>query len=91
LAYRLTGSSDLYARTGRRPYASVNFVTAHDGFTLHDLVSYNEKQNEANGEGNRDGHDENLSWNCGVEGPTDDPAVLTLRERQKRNLLATGE
>jgi glycogen operon protein len=89
LAYRLTGSSDLYARTGRRPYASVNFVTAHDGFTLHDLVSYNEKHNEANGEGNRDGHDENLSWNCGVEGPTDDPAVLTLRERQKRNLLAT--
>jgi glycogen operon protein len=89
LAYRLTGSSDLYADTGRRPYASVNFVTAHDGFTLHDLVSYNAKHNEANGEDNRDGHEDNLSWNCGVEGPTDDAAILTLRERQKRNFLAT--
>ncbi len=89
LAFRLTGSSDLYAQTGRRPYASINFVTAHDGFTLHDLVSYNEKHNEANGEGNRDGHNENLSWNCGVEGPTDDPAILALRERQKRNFLTT--
>ncbi len=89
LAYRLTGSSDLYERGGRRPYASVNFVTAHDGFTLHDLVSYNEKHNEANGEGNRDGTDENLSWNCGVEGPTDDPGILSLRERQKRNFLAS--
>jgi glycogen operon protein len=89
LAYRLTGSSDLYADTGRRPYASVNFVTAHDGFTLHDLVSYNAKHNDANGEDNRDGHEDNLSWNCGVEGPADDAAILTLRERQKRNFLAT--
>jgi glycogen operon protein len=89
LAYRLTGSSDLYGRGGRKPYASVNFVTAHDGFTLNDLVSYNDKHNEANGEHNRDGHDHNLSWNCGVEGPTDDPAVVALRERQKRNFMAT--
>ncbi len=89
MAYRLTGSSDLYGRGGRRPYASINFVTAHDGFTLQDLVSYNEKHNEANGEENRDGHDHNLSWNCGVEGPTDDAAVLELRERQQRNFLAT--
>ncbi|MBI3246226.1 MAG: glycogen debranching protein GlgX [Deltaproteobacteria bacterium] len=89
LAYRLTGSSDLYERSGRRPYASVNFITAHDGFTLHDLVSYNEKHNETNGEGSRDGHDHNLSWNCGVEGPTDDPAILALRARQQRNFLAT--
>jgi glycogen operon protein len=89
LAYRLTGSSDVYGRGGRRPYASVNFVTAHDGFTLHDLVSYNDKHNEANGEDNRDGHDHNLSWNCGVEGPTEDPAIIELRERQKRNFLAT--
>ncbi|HSE58912.1 MAG TPA: glycogen debranching protein GlgX [Nitrospiraceae bacterium] len=88
LAYRLTGSSDLYAASGRRPFASVNFVTAHDGFTLHDLVSYNHKHNEANGEENRDGTDDNLSWNCGVEGPTNDPAILDLRERQKRNFLA---
>ena len=73
LAYRLTGSSDLYSRSGRRPYASINFVTAHDGFTLHDLVSYNHKHNEANGEQNRDGTDDNLSWNCGVEGPTANP------------------
>jgi len=88
-ARRLTGSSDLYGRSGRRPFASVNFVTAHDGFTLHDLVSYNDKHNEANGEDNRDGHNENLSWNCGVEGPTDDPEIRKLRERQKRNFLAT--
>ena len=89
LAYRLTGSSDLYQDDGRRPYASVNFVTAHDGFTLADLVSYNGKHNEANGEGNRDGSDDNLSWNSGVEGPTADPAVLTLRERRIRTFLAT--
>ncbi|MEX2542328.1 MAG: glycogen debranching protein GlgX [Trueperaceae bacterium] len=89
LAYRLSGSSDLYEDTGRRPYASINFVTAHDGFTLNDLVSYQEKRNEANGEGNRDGEEHNLSWNCGIEGPTDDPDVLAVREKQKRNLLAT--
>jgi glycogen operon protein len=89
LGYRLTGSSDLYASTGRAPYASINFVTAHDGFTLNDLVSYNDKHNEANGEDNRDGHDHNLSWNCGAEGPTRDEGVLRLRERQKRNFLAT--
>jgi glycogen operon protein len=89
LGYRLTGSSDLYGPDGRRPYASINFVTAHDGFTLHDLVSYNDKHNEANGEGNRDGHGHNLSWNHGVEGPTTDPAITALRERQKRNFLAT--
>ncbi len=89
LASRLTGSSDIYGRGGRRPFASINFVTAHDGFTLNDLVTYNDKHNEANGEENRDGHNENLSWNCGVEGPTHDPAILKLRERQKRNLLGT--
>ena len=89
LAYRITGSSDLYAHSGRRPYASVNFVTAHDGFTLQDLVSYNEKHNEANGENNRDGNNDNRSWNCGVEGATDDPDILALRAKQKRNLLAT--
>jgi len=89
LAFRLTGSSDLYARNGRLPYASINFITAHDGFTLHDLVSYNDKHNDANGEQNRDGHNENLSWNCGAEGETDDPAILALRERQKKNFLAT--
>ncbi|HKN85887.1 MAG TPA: glycogen debranching protein GlgX [Nitrospiraceae bacterium] len=89
LGYRLTGSSDLYERSGRRPYASINFVTAHDGFTLHDLVSYNQKHNDANGEENRDGTDDNLSWNCGAEGPTDDPAVMQLRQQQKRNMLAT--
>jgi len=89
LGYRLTGSSDLYASDGRRPYASINFVTAHDGFTLRDLVSYNEKHNEANGEENRDGTDDNLSWNCGVEGPTDDPEINALRARQQRNFLAT--
>ena len=88
-AYRFTGSSDLYEGTGRRPYASVNFVTAHDGFTLRDLVSYNDKHNDANGEDNRDGESHNRSWNCGVEGPTDDPAVNALRERQQRNFLAT--
>ena len=89
LGYRLTGSSDLYQHDGRRPSASINFVTAHDGFTLHDLVSYNDKHNEANGEENRDGANDNNSWNMGAEGPTDDPAILELRERQKRNFLAT--
>ncbi|RZU36542.1 glycogen operon protein [Streptomyces sp. BK022] len=88
-ASRLTGSSDLYQASRRRPRASVNFVTAHDGFTLRDLVSYNDKHNEANGEGNRDGESDNRSWNCGAEGDTDDPAVLELRARQQRNLLAT--
>ena len=88
-ASRLTGSSDLYATSGRRPVASINFVTCHDGFTLHDLVSYNHKHNEANGEGNRDGTDDNRSWNCGAEGPTDDPAINELRARQKRNFLVT--
>ncbi|MGV9677239.1 glycogen debranching protein GlgX [Nocardia sp. NPDC003482] len=88
-ASRLTGSSDLYEATGRRPSASINFVTAHDGFTLRDLVSYNDKHNEANGEDNRDGESYNRSWNCGVEGPTDDPEVLALRERQSRNMIAT--
>jgi glycogen operon protein len=87
-AYRLTGSSDLYG-DDRKPGASVNFITAHDGFTLADLVSYNEKHNEANGEDGRDGSDDNRSWNCGVEGPTDDPGVLGLRARQQRNFLAT--
>jgi glycogen operon protein len=86
-ASRLTGSSDLYASDGRHPVASVNFVTAHDGFTLADLVSYNDKHNEANGEGNRDGSDDNRSWNCGAEGPTGDPAIVALRERQERNFL----
>ena len=89
LAHRLTGSSDLYGTTGRRPFASVNFITAHDGFTLRDLVSWNEKHNEANGEENKDGEAHNRSWNCGVEGETDDPAVLSLRARQQRNLLTT--
>jgi len=89
LAYRITGSSDLYARSGRKPYASINFVTAHDGFTLQDLVSYNGKHNEANGEDNRDGTDNNRSWNCGAEGPTEDPEVNQIRTRQKRNFLAT--
>jgi glycogen operon protein len=86
---RFTGSSDLYQGTARRPYASINFITAHDGFTLRDLVSYNEKHNEANGEDNRDGEDHNRSWNCGAEGPTDHPDVLRLRNRQMRNFLAT--
>jgi len=89
LATRLSGSSDLYEDDGRRPYASVNFITSHDGFTLRDLVSYNEKHNEANGEENRDGDDHNRSWNCGVEGPTDDPEVKALRWRQMRNFIAT--
>ena len=88
-AYRLTGSADLYEQTGRRPVASINFVIAHDGFTLRDLVSYNEKHNQANGEDNNDGESHNRSWNCGVEGPTDDPEVNALRARQQRNFLAT--
>jgi glycogen operon protein len=88
-ATRLAGSADLYEHSGRRPVASINFVTCHDGFTLTDLVSYNDKHNEANGEGNRDGSDQNLSWNCGTEGPTNDPTIIALRERQKRNFLAT--
>ncbi len=88
-ARRLTGSSDLYEHNGRKPYASVNFITAHDGFTLHDLVSYNAKHNEANGEENRDGTDNNNSWNCGAEGKVDDADIMALRARQKRNLLAT--
>ncbi|MDH4252506.1 MAG: glycogen debranching protein GlgX [Nitrospira sp.] len=87
LAYRLTGSSDLYGMSGRRPFASINFITAHDGFTLHDLVSYNDKHNEANGENNQDGTNDNDSWNCGVEGPSTDPTIVELRERQKRNFL----
>jgi glycogen operon protein len=89
MATRLAGSADLYAHNGRRPYASINFVTSHDGFTLHDLVSYEQKHNEANGEDNRDGENHNLSWNCGAEGPVDDPAIRALRERQKRNFIAT--
>ncbi|HZU22700.1 MAG TPA: glycogen debranching protein GlgX [Terriglobales bacterium] len=89
LAYRLTGSSDLYQNDGRKPYASINFVTAHDGFTLQDLVSYNEKHNEANGENNQDGANDNHSWNMGAEGTTDDDEIIAARERQKRNLLAT--
>jgi isoamylase len=88
-ATRLSGSSDLYQNDGRKPYASINFITCHDGFPLHDLVSYNEKHNDANGENNQDGHGHNLSWNFGVEGPTDDPAIVAERSRQKRNLLAT--
>jgi isoamylase len=88
-AYRLTGSSDLYKSDGRKPYASINFVTAHDGFTLNDLVSYNGKHNETNGEGNRDGSDHNESWNMGAEGPTEEKCINTLRERQMRNFLAT--
>jgi glycogen operon protein len=88
-ARRISGSADLYEASGRKPHASINFITAHDGFTLDDLVSYNDKHNEANGEGNRDGHNENRSWNCGVEGPSDDAVVLALRRRQKRNVLAS--
>jgi glycogen operon protein len=88
-AARLSGSSDLYERDGRAPFASINFVTAHDGFTLRDLVSYNDKHNEANGEDNNDGESHNRSWNCGVEGETDDLEVIALREQQKRNFLAT--
>jgi glycogen operon protein len=89
LASRVTGSADLFQRLGRRPWSSINFITAHDGFTLHDLVSYDRKHNEINGEGNRDGTDNNNSWNCGVEGPTDDPEIIALRRRQKRNMPAT--
>ena len=89
LATRITGSSDKFGWGGRRPWSSVNFLTAHDGFTLNDLVSYNEKHNEANGEDNRDGNSNNVSWNCGAEGPTDDSKIVTLRERQKRNMLMT--
>ena len=89
VARRITGSQDLYGGAGKRPSASINFVTAHDGFTLHDLVSYNEKHNEANGEDNRDGSNNNVSWNCGVEGVTSDPEVIAMREQQKRNMLAT--
>jgi glycogen operon protein len=89
LATRLSGSSDLYEQSGRLPHASINFITCHDGFTLQDLVSYNQKHNEANSENNRDGSDDNLSWNCGAEGPTNDPAIRALRERQKRNLIAS--
>jgi isoamylase len=87
LATRLAGSSDLYGPSGRRPYSSVNFVTCHDGFTLSDLVSYDRKHNELNGEHNRDGLDENLSWNCGAEGPSDEPAILELRDRQRKNFV----
>jgi isoamylase len=89
LGYRITGSSDLYQQDGRKPNASINFITAHDGFTLHDLVSYNQKHNETNGENNRDGWDNNLSWNCGAEGPTDNADIVRLRECQKRNFLAS--
>ena len=89
IAYRLTGSPDLYEHSGRRPYASINFVCSHDGFTLNDLVSYNEKHNEANGENNQDGDNNNHSWNCGAEGPTDDPKINMLRARQRRNFLTT--
>jgi len=89
LATRLSGSSDLYEQSGRRPYASINFVTAHDGFTMSDLVSYNVKHNDANGEHNQDGENHNLSWNCGIEGPTHDRRILDLRDRQRRNLMAT--
>src|SRR5439155_13789728 len=88
-AYRFTGSSDLYEGTGRRPFASINFVTVHDGFTLSDLVSYNDKHNEANGENSQDGEKDNRSWNMGVEGSADDPKICALRARQKRNFLAT--
>jgi glycogen operon protein len=88
-ATRLSGSSDLYKDDGRKPYASINFITCHDGFTLHDLVSYNDKHNEANGENNQDGANDNNSWNCGAEGPTDDPAINALRAQQKRNFMAT--
>jgi isoamylase len=88
-AGRITGSSDLYQHSGRRPFASINFVTAHDGFTLNDLVSYNDKHNDANGEGNNDGESHNRSWNSGVEGPTDDPAILQLRAQQRRNFITT--
>ena len=88
-ATRLSGSSDLYQHDGRKPSASINFITCHDGFTLHDLVSYNDKHNDANGDNNQDGTDENHSWNCGAEGPTDDPAINALRWQQQRNFLTT--
>ncbi len=89
LAERFAGSSDIFRHNGRKPTASINFPTAHDGFTLCDLVSYNDRHNEANLEGNTDGHSDNLSWNCGVEGPTDDAGVNELRKRQMRNIMAT--
>lgn len=89
IGYRLTGSSDLYQNDGRKPYASINFVTAHDGFTLRDTVTYEGKHNDANGEGNNDGHNHNITWNCGAEGETDDPAINALRRQQQRNFLAT--
>jgi isoamylase len=89
VASRVAGSSDIFGYRGRRPWASINFITAHDGFTLQDLVSYNDKHNDANGEDNRDGHDANFSWNCGAEGPTNDPVIIDRRDRQKRNLLGT--
>ncbi len=89
LAYRISGSSDLYQYSGRKPSASINFVTSHDGFTLNDLVSYNDKHNEENQDNNADGDNSNDSWNCGVEGTTEDPEIGSLRARQKRNLLAT--
>jgi glycogen operon protein len=89
MASRVAGSSDLFGYRGRRPWASINFITAHDGFTLQDLVTYEQKHNEANGEENRDGHEPNFAWNCGVEGPSDDPGIIELRDRQKRNLIAT--
>jgi glycogen operon protein len=89
VATRIAGSNDLYEHNGRRPYASINFVTSHDGFTLHDLVSYNDKHNAANGDGNQDGEHNNLSWNCGIEGPSEDEAIVRLREQQKRNLMAS--
>ena len=87
VSQRFLGSPDIYGHKHREPGASINFVTCHDGFTLNDLVSYDTKHNEANGEGNQDGSDDNLSWNCGVEGPTDDLAIDSLRQRQIRNLL----
>ena len=90
LAHVMTGSGEIYGAAGRHPTASINYVCSHDGFTLDDLVSHNDRHNEANGENNQDGHDGNLSWNCGIEGPTEDPAILALRARQKRNLLATA-
>jgi glycogen operon protein len=89
MAQRLAGSADLYEADGREPFASINFITAHDGFTLADLVSYEQKRNEANREDNRDGTDDNRSWNCGIEGPADDPEIVALRARQQRNFLTT--
>ena len=89
MASRVAGSSDIFGYRGRRPWASINFITAHDGFTLQDVVSYEQKHNEANGEENRDGHEPNFTWNCGVEGPTDDPEIVALRDQQKRNFMAT--